>query len=398
MKLLQSLMAALLVAAGLVGNAAETTAAGAGSCDRPATPDATAASIVSVPAYAADASAGDGADEATDPQAEAAARAWTDYQQAVASGLAASPDPRDWALAAVFDRMAIELPASRSNGDGSALLRRALAAAGDDTVVLWVVALGDSANGELRGRALQRLRVREPGNAAVWLADLTDATRRNDNTAVRAALTQIAVSATFASHQSDVLRALIDAYRRFPPPAELLSVDSAHPLSADGFARVSATAISEAIGLPGFQPLVNACRIDTTSGRNVERSADCAAAGRLLATHADTLLATHMGQAVLRAAKTYSDDDVRTARAGDWIYTQFTATLPTEEDATSLARFAAYQDDWIATGNELEAMRRAAQRAGIASQPPDGWVDRMSPLSARRIEQDVARSAISVGN
>jgi len=49
-----------------------------------------------------------------------------------------------------------------------------------------------------------------------------------------------------------------------------------------------------------------------------------------------------------------------------------------------------YQSDWIETGSEVEAMRRAVARAGIPVTPPDDWTDKLSPFSEDRFKQDQA--------
>jgi hypothetical protein len=97
--------------------------------------------------------------------------------------------------------------------------------------------------------------------------------------------------------------------------------------------------------------------------------------------------------AVLRVSKTFSDDDVHLARDTDWVLDRSSATmtaLESSRDPSVGDALVAYMTDWFATGNEIEAMRRAVVRSGGAVTPPDDWVDKMSPFSEKRLQQDQA--------
>jgi hypothetical protein len=162
--------------------------------------------------------------------------------------------------------------------------------------------------------------------------------------------------------------------------------------------RISALAMTAAAALPSFQPLVNSCRVDPASGRHRDRAPDCAAIGRLLAAHGDTLVATRLGPALLRVSQTYVDADLAAARGGDWIYDRFTLLLPTEEDdAAAGERLTAFVADWIESRSEFEAMRHMALRAGLAPAPPDDWVDRLSPFAEERLRGDRQAATTNAG-
>ena len=400
MKLRQSLAALLIVAAAASGHAHDAAPAAAGSpCAHAAGVDA-GTPVAEVPDYL-------GGDGAADPAEDARAEAVTqlNYHAAVAAQLGTSPDPRDWALATVVTSLAagledVLLPNGASTNQSDALLGRALDALPNDTLVLWIaIERSNRGNSLWHETALARLREQEADNAAVWIEVLNDAAKRHDEAAVDSALTHMAASRAFDGHFVDQMKAVADVYRRFPLPDELLAAQQARTpgLSAEDAATTSALAMTTALALPGFQHLVNACRVDPTSGRNRNRAGDCATIGRLLASRADTLLASRIGPALLRASQTYVDADVSAARNIDWIYDQYTSLLPTDEnDEAAITRFQAYVADWIATGSEVEAMHRAALRAGLAATPPDGWVDRLSPFSAARLRS--ARTAASASN
>jgi hypothetical protein len=58
----------------------------------------------------------------------------------------------------------------------------------------------------------------------------------------------------------------------------------------------------------------------------------------------------------------------------------------------------AYENDWVATRSELEAMRRKLVRLGLPAQPPAEWVDLDSPFSAKRLQQDAQRTQTKQGD
>ena len=98
------------------------------------------------------------------------------------------------------------------------------------------------------------------------------------------------------------------------------------------------------------------------------------------------LLSRRFGATILRVSKTYNDDDVRAARALDWIQKSF-SQLEQENEAAALAELKIFAQ----TINEVEAMRQAVIAAGIAPIPPDDWVDDMSSFSDARLDADKAR-------
>jgi hypothetical protein len=394
MKLQQSIAALLIAVAAAACHAGGAATAAAAACTPPelATPPARSTSAGGSAATA---------DAACDPDA-AAMRAQAAYHDALHDLLAQSADPRDWALATLVHAFGSRIAPQQRDRADDALLGRALAATPDDALVSWI-ALERSGRGRAawRSAALQRLRTQEPDNAAVWLEILTDAARRDDAAGVDAALARMAASGTFDGHFADLLNAVAGAFRRLPAPDAIVAQSTVKhaPPSADTAPIAAAFALTAAAALPAFQPLVNACRVDPANGRHRDRARDCAAAGRIMAAHADTLIASRIGPAVLRVAQTYTDDDVRAARSIDWAYSHYLAMIPTDEaDPAFPAQIAVYFADWVDTGSEVEAMRRAALRAGVAADPPAHWIDRYSPFSAERLDSDRSAAAVSAAN
>jgi hypothetical protein len=327
--------------------------------------------------------------QAPDPKAEAAEKAWLDYQASVLDALRHSPAPRDWALSTVagltFDRQPADV-------ERDALLKRAMAAAPDDALVQWVAVMRLSPGAVESAAPLRRLQLLEPDNAAVWLETLIPAQKRNDAAGVDRVLNRMASSGRFDGHFIDLSRALLDVYQRTPPAAAVAAQDDPFR-SARAAPYAYAAAITSATALPAFQDLLNACRVDPRTGANAQRSIDCAAAGRLMAARSDTLLASRIGLTLLRLSRTFSDEDVSQARTQDWLREQFTAKLLAaagSPDESSAEDMITYQADWMQTGSEVEAMRRAVARAGTPVTPPDDWTDKLSPFSEDRFEQDQA--------
>jgi hypothetical protein len=395
MKLMRSMGALLILAAGIDAQVGAASEEASGSCDGP-TP------TVEAPAYSTpDYGIENEAAVAPDPQAEIAQRAWKDYQAQIFDGLRHSPQPRDWALAGVA---VLDFTGETSRGpERDALLKRAVDAAPGDALVQWIAARRrvDGAIDAIAADALQGLRSKEPDNAAVWLHDLIAAQKRKDAGAVDEALNRMATASRFDGHLTDLAQALVEVYQRTPVPALPATPGTEFLQSPNVLPYAIAMAAASASALPAFQDLIAACRIDPATGANAPRSADCAAVGRLMAARGDTVIANHIGMAVLRVSKTFSDDDVHLARDTDWVLDRSSATmtaLESSRDPSVGDALVAYMTDWFATGNEIEAMRRAVVRSGGAVTPPDDWVDKMSPFSEKRLQQDQAALQRTAGN
>ena len=394
MKLMQSVAATLICAVGLATQAGAEPADTNGSCSGPKAADEQTA-IVTTPDYLA----GNDESEAPDPQAEAAEKAWVDYQASVLDALRHSPAPRDWALATVAG-LTFDKQSAAADIERDALLKRAMAAAPDDALVQWIAVMRLHPAAVESAASLRRLQLLEPGNAAVWLQTLIRAQKHNDAAGVDQALNRMASGSRFDGHFIDLSRALLDAYQRTPPAATVAAQDDPFR-SARAAPYVYAASITTATALPAFQDLLNACRVDPRTGTNAQRSIDCAAAGRLMAARGDTLIANHIGLSMLRVSRTFSDDDVSQARMQDWLREQFTTkllALAGSPDESAAEDMITYQTDWMETGSEVEAMRRAVARAGTPVTPPDDWTDKFSPFSEDRFQQDQAALQRVAGN
>lgn len=387
--LLGLVFACAVLATGAAGADEAGDASNSGGCTRPAEPTPEPKSAVDVPDYSV------AAEEQPDARVTAQLAAWQEHQQALIDALGRSGDPRDWALASLFDRFRLELDEHGRRGAGETqLLERATRAAPNDVLVQWIAARsaqGNAATSTVATRAAARLRQLEPDNAAAMLDELSLAAQRKDERAIDATLARMSASTRFDEHIVDVVNAVIQAYARIPLPDVFLELAPSGEKESSRAAVTfgSAMSVAIAVGSSGYQHLVVACRA-TDGSSSSTRAADCAAIGHLMVAHGGTFVSNRIGYSVLRASRLFTDADVRAARVDDWVYSKEIAAISSGEGEPSAETILAYQTDWIETGSELEAMRRKLARAGIAATPPDDWVDEASPFSAERQKKDQA--------
>jgi hypothetical protein len=345
-------------------------------------------SVVDMPDYAAD------VDEnpAQDADAEAAEALWHAYQASIFDKLSASSDPHDWALATlVHVDFAREVDFTGSYAEGrAALMKRAVSALPDDAMIQWIaLEQGQGKNAKMMAdAALQKLQSLEPDNAAVWNEVLVRATISKDIAGQDAALARMAMSSRFDVHFADSMKRLTDAYRRNPVPDEYIRLASKSDsgIADQDMAAIAAAMTAYAMTLPAFQHVVNACRLNPTTGEHAARAGYCATIGRTMAFHADTLIANRIGFAVLRVSRTFTPDDVQNARPDDWVYRQYTSIVSSAQDSAEQRK--AFQKDWYETGSEMEAMRRMVANADKPLTPPDDWLDDNSLFSNERLRSD----------
>jgi hypothetical protein len=331
------------------------------------------ASAIDVPNYSVDSDD----DPTHGAEVDAAEQLWRAYQASTFDELSASSNPHDWALATLVH---VDVAKESDDPYRTALMKRAVLALPDDAMIQWIaLEQGQGKKAKvLADAALQALEDLEPDNAAVWNEVLVRAAKNNDTAAQDAALARMATSTRFDTHWADSLRRLLDIR---------LASKNTPELSAQTVANYSVASTGYAMALPAFQHIVNACRVNPTTGENASRAGDCAAIGRIMATQGDTLIANRIGLAVLRVSRIYTPDDVQRARPDDWIYRQYTSIVK-DSSKDSLRDADSYQDDWFESRSEMEAMRRRVLRAGRPLSPPDGWVDDNSQFSDERLRSD----------
>jgi hypothetical protein len=319
------------------------------------------------------------------------------YRIEVVKALSASAAPRDRALAAVIDSIHITgASGSADKIDDAALIEQAAAAAPNDVLVQWIAMMQSERTTpprELAEQALGRLQNLEPDNASVWMHALIRASHQHDTAAADAAVRRMAASTHVDDHFVDFKKALIEANRRYPLPDEYFRLASANPsmslMTPQSAPYFLAAAFAAATMLPGYQPLIAACKPTADFQPAAARIDDCARIGRLMATKSDTLIANVIGFAVLRVSRSYTADDVKLARAQDWMMEKY-RSIADGTYVTPAAKLVEEMDDVTATGSELEGMRRTVARENLPTEPPADWIDPRSPFSPERLRQDQA--------
>ncbi len=333
-------------------------------------------------------------DASSDPVAQHQSEIYRAYAKATFNSLRTSSNPRDWALAALVNPLTDEVP---SEQEQTALIDRALAAAPGDAIMPWIaltVTHRSSRSDMNRDAIVQTLQHRESDNAAVWMETLTLASKRKDKAAVDVALTHMATSVRNDEHFSDLLKAQLDVFKRYPLPDEYFAIlapqnsGSSSTLSRETAPYVAAMAVTAAFGLPAYQFLIQECAANPSTGENGTRAVSCATIGRRMVAHGTTMLANRVGSTVLRRSRTFNDDDVQRARTQDWIWQQKSTLYGSTTTEPPLEEIIADINNWIDTGSEIESWRRALVRAGKPLTPPADWVDENSPFSPERLHND----------
>jgi hypothetical protein len=369
-------LARIVLTSWLIASTAFAATDTGGNCTAPKI--AEKSSAVDVPQYISD------EDTPPSPEETARARSFNDYLQSLKADLRSSPDASDW-VASLLLNVGQKNPAERD--EAITLLRRATNAAPSDALTQWmVVASANSLDADdIRATAVDTLTRLEPDNAAVWMEVLTSNARHHDRAGVSKALARMSATSTTANHFPEITKRIADAMLRKPIPTALLESRETANISSDSEAYTYAMAMSSAFAFPAYQHLTLACQWDST-GRNASRAQDCEQVGRQMSRQSETLLGRNIGYAVLRVSRTYTDDDVESARELDWVYQSYVDMI--SAITPSPGQLKQYRSDWMEAGDETEAMRRMLVRAGVSATPPEGWTARASRFSQERVEQD----------
>jgi hypothetical protein len=356
------------------------------SCNgQPATQSVEPPPSFEAPNYSAD-------EDAAEEQAmQARFSAWQIYATSVHDRLAKTNTPRDWALATLADVASLAPDMEEHPSiDSGVLIQRAVAAAPDDLIVQWIGAVSNVTPSSTSSAALKNLERIEPQNGAHWLHSVNEAKKKGDENSIDTLLAHIGASHDFDNHFADITAAMVDVYRRFPPPSTLVSgADpelSGEPTIPWSMAVASAVTIGS-----GANGVVEGCRVGTIPEKSETRRTDCANIGHLMLARGTDLSSQRLGATVLRISKTFNDDDVRAARTLDWMQTQF-FQIEEKDPRIIFSELRLLPQ----TKNETEAMRQTMVAAGMAISPPDDWVDKESSFSPARLKADEARLQKSV--
>lgn len=310
-------------------------------------------------------------DSAKPTDEDAEAKATDTYLKALFDDMRRSPDPHTqaWGLVASarYDSKldcSGRSPVTERYGRLSALVAKYP----DDLLVQWTVA-GDCGDAAARARAnVQRI---EADNAAAWT--LSQGGELSDLAVIR----KMATARRYDEHNADQLKPWLAAVQKFPFPTELTRRPD-----------TLWTSVQRSIGLPATATETNYALMMSRSGANVSmlgilsrwtcgrkamtdagtRDA-CVAAGRLMLHSKQTLAASMIGATILRNAGALD--------AGEWDLARHVYWWRQEMDHLDIGNaFPTYLTDYLSSSSEVEAFRRAANRAGKAD-PHEGWI---SPL------------------
>ena len=301
-------------------------------------------------------------------EAAEAADAWLAYMRTVLDAMRASGDAREQVLAAIADRMvASEASAAAEEGTGGKTDDGAVAAIAatrpDDLLVQWVAA--HHAEGEAREAAIAHLQQLDPSNAATWSLSLPADIDAADPTPV---LREMAASREYDEYTAGFIGIWKTAFARVPFPPELISQFEAMEADFDAEAVPAVMAMGAMLHLTmggAWPKLLGACAPEAAATGSARRE-HCLAIGRMLLQDGRTVRAARFGEALLRKLDALQGLEAERARHIAWWQDDQLSTMPS---GTALD---AYFTDWLSTGDEIEALRLAATRAGKA-EPPADW-------------------------
>lgn len=309
------------------------------------------------------------ADDAYDENdAAEAADAWLAYLRKVLDAMRASGDAREQALAVIANRMfesaesAPGVEASDGGKDDERTIADIAAAQPDDLLVQWIAAHhGDD---DARATATVHLQRLDPTNAATWALSLPASGDKADPLPT---LQRMAASRHHDEYAAGFIGIWSTAFSRVPVPEDLMMQfrSMGGKFDAKSLPNVMALSSMFHLTMSAASPnLLTACTPEVVAARP-ERRGHCLATGRLLLQQGRTLLAARFGEALLRKLDALQGADATRSRQIAWWQAK---GLP-GADSTAID---AYFEDWLSTGNEVEAMRLAATRAGQA-EPPADW-------------------------
>jgi len=181
-------------------------------------------------------------------------------------------------------------------------------------------------------------------------------------------LQRMAASRQYDEYTAGFIGIWNTAFARVPLPAELSAQFQAMEadFDAEGWSKVMAMGSMIHLHMGNAWPnLLAACSPEAVAAQPARRES-CLASGRVLLQEGRTLLAARFGEALLRKLDALTGADAERARQLAWWQETLMPTLQSGREMD------AYFTDWLSTGDEIEALRLAANRAGKA-EPPADW-------------------------
>lgn len=318
-----------------------------------------------------------------DEGAQAFAKVYADYMLAVFADMreSASPEARVFAalngdfinvFASVGTKDAPK-PAAAKEGDSIATLAQANAS---NLKIQWMVAASSHVPDDTKANAIAAVQQAEPDNAAAWALSLAHASLADP--LADTLLQRMAASKRYDMHATYGAQVVLEAVRKRPMPPELVafgqSIGAAvGDIPKESLARSVALSTAYMMSMSSAD-LSQACS-STNAAAGTPRRDACVAFGRVLVQHGTTMLDVGLGESILQHLDALDGADAARVRQVRWWY----ETMWTSARAQSMLSddVLGYVDDYISTGQEVEALARYAAKAG-KSEPPAGWTPRQS--------------------
>ncbi|HKE48372.1 MAG TPA: hypothetical protein VKB52_09930 [Rhodanobacteraceae bacterium] len=308
------------------------------------------------------------------------AKLYGDYLASVFADMSASAAPEERAFAALNEHITRLYSASDDASRSAALDAKpddkAIAALGEanpgNLKVQWMIAASSKVPDETRANAIATVQQAEGDNAAAWALslELTPASSGLADTLLQ----RMAASTRYDAHAVDGMSIMLAAIRRKPMPQDLLDALASEPsgatvhLAANDMANATAYTVgSMSSATLTLGHLMQACKnVEAPSARRD----DCVAIGQLLVRKSASMLNARIGELILTQLAALDGSDADRARHFEWWYE---ALMNKHALASGIGP---YVNDVLATGNEIDALRHAADRLGKA-EPPADWKPRL---------------------
>jgi hypothetical protein len=338
-----------------------------------------------------------------DTGAKAMRESYQEYLKALLDDMRGSSDVRARATALASSRTVEMLGGGAADDaakpDGQAALAELAAANPTNVLVQWIASTASAnasisptpattadTNAPVASPSIAIVQRVESDNAFAWALSLSPAGKANASV-----LQHMAASKRYDEHSAELSALWLAATQKRPPPPELSdrlrAMSPIEGLSADAASKSLAITMSYGMSIGAPTLAIHTVCSGKADDEAAARKESCTAIGRLMLHSGKTLIAVTIGEFVLRQNDALDARDAERARLVAWWSKDLQTNMYANADA-----FDAYFNDYLASGNEIEAIRLLATRNGKA-QPPANW---KSP-SDKAAEKGAAKAAANGG-
>lgn len=165
--------------------------------------------------------------------------------------------------------------------------------------------------------------------------------------------------------EPDMIPVFASLHARYSQVPEALWQHEGNEYGPEAAPGILAMAVGAAVVLPGYQPFMKACDLDTE-----ERRALCVGVARRMAERSTVLLDRTIGVAVINKLGTPAEREAarELEREARWLHAGL-AGFDSQLDDGQMGRYF----DIFASQGEFAAMRYAANETGLSLEPPADW-------------------------